>query len=266
MPSPFPGMDPYLEGSQWTSVHAELAGAIARQLTPRLAPRYVARAQKRFVVLTPDIDDGVTVTTSSIYPDGAVQETSVSGGPPTGTGVAVLDAPLKLMTVMPESVPVISIEIRDTAEQRLVTAIEILSPTNKRGDGRDEYLEKRQKILLSTAHLLEIDLLRTGQRVPMREPLPAYPYFVLLSRTDKRPVTEVWPIRLQDALPSAVPVPLRPGDADVPLDLQAAFTEVYDDLRFDLTADYTQAPEVPLDADQSAWAREHLGIPRGGKP
>lgn len=264
MPSPFPGMDPYLEGSEWTSVHAELAAEIARQLTPRLAPRYVARAQKRFVVVRPETEEGVAVTATALYPDDAVAEAlpgprGISHGGPA-VGAAVLSVPLEMVTVMPESVPLVSVEIRDTAERRLVTAIEILSPTNKRGDGREEYLEKRQRLLLSTAHLLEIDLLREGHRVPMRQPLPDFPYFVLLSRADRRPLTHVWPIALDQPLPT-VPVPLRSGDADVPLDLQLVFTRVYDMLRFDLTADYTRPPEVPLRPQQAAWAQEQLGIP-----
>jgi hypothetical protein len=264
MPSPFPGMDPYLEGSEWTSFHAELAAEIARQLTPLLAPRYVARAQKRFVVVRPETEEGVAVTATALYPDDAIADADPRGVTMRGgssAASAVLPAPLELLTVMPESVPLVSVEIQDAAERRLVTAIEILSPTNKRGDGREEYLEKRQRLLLSTAHLLEIDLQREGQRVPMRQPLPGHPYFVLLSRSDRRPLTHVWPIALDQPLPP-VPVPLRAGDADVTLNLQQALTSVYDMLRFDLTADYTRPPEVSLRPQQAAWAREHLGIPR----
>src|SRR4029453_5934831 len=101
----------------------------------------------------------------------------------------------------------------ETGNRQLVTAIEILSPTNKRAEGRMEYLVKRRRILLSTAHLLEIDLLRQGQRLPMHDPLPPAEYFVLLSRAENRPITEVWPLALRDPLPT-VPVPLLPGDSD----------------------------------------------------
>ena len=96
-------------------------------------------------------------------------------------------APLELATIIPSPIPHVTVEIRDTANRQLVTAIEVLSPINKRGDGRAEYLAKRRRILLSTAHLLEIDLLRQGQRVPMQQPLPRSPYFIFLSRGEKEP-------------------------------------------------------------------------------
>ncbi|HEX8204077.1 MAG TPA: DUF4058 family protein [Isosphaeraceae bacterium] len=252
MPSPFPGMDPYLEGSSWMNVHAQLSAEIARQLAPRLRPRYLALMTERFVLEMPE---DLSVTTSSLSPDVGV----VGAGPAVhgrGDG-AIATAPLRLATVMPEAIPHLSVEIRDRANRRLVTAIEVLSSTNKRGEGRDEYLAKRRRLLLSTAHLLEIDLLREGQRVPMQTPLPSAPYFVFLSRAESRPMTEVWPIPLEAPLP-VVPVPLLPGDPDVPLDLQLALTTLYDLLGYDLAVDYTRPPEVPLRPEAVAWVEDRL--------
>ena len=231
---------------------AQLSVEIARQLTPKLRPRYFALTTERFVMAMPE---SVAVATASFYPDVGVGESeaaSFGGGQP-----AVATAPLRLATAMPEAVPHVTIEIRDTANRQLVTAIEVLSPTNKRGDGREEYLSKRQRLLLSTAHLMEIDLLRTGQRVPMQQRLPPASYFVLVSRVNDRPVTEVWPIALDQVLP-VVPVPLLPGDADVPLDLQQALTNVYDLAGYDLAVDYSKPPEVPLRTLETAWVEERL--------
>jgi hypothetical protein len=252
MPSPFPGMDPYLEGSSWMNVHAQLSAEIARQLAPKLRPRYRALMTERFVLEMPE---GVSVSTASLSADVGV----VEAGPPAfgGGEGGIATAPLRLATVMPEAVPHLSVEIRDRANRQLVTAIEVLSPTNKRGEGRDEYLTKRRRLLLSTAHLLEIDLLREGQRVPMQKPLPPAPYFVLLSRAESRPITEVWPIPLDTPLP-VVPVPLLPGDPDVPLDLQLALATLYDLLGYDLAVDYTRPPEVPLRPEAAAWVEERL--------
>jgi hypothetical protein len=245
-------MDPYLEGSHWTGVHAQLCAEIARQLTPRIVPKYIALTNERFVL---EVPEAVSITTRSSYPDVGLAPLTKSSHFADSGAVAV--APLHLATVMPEAVPHLTVEIRDTANRQLVTAIEVLSPTNKRAEGRQEYLAKRQRILLSTAHLIEIDLLREGQRVPMQQSLPSVPYFVFLSRCEQRPVIDVYPLALDQRLPT-VPVPLLLGDTDVALDLQQAFTAIYDALRYDLLVDYGQPPEVSLSSETSAWIEERL--------
>ncbi len=253
MPSPFPGMDPYLEGSEWSSVHHDLSSEIARQLAPRISPKYIVRSVRRFVIET---HDAVSITTRDISPDvGVLEEEPQAAGQPTAT--ATLQAPLRLPTVIPVQVPQVTVEIRDVAQRHLVTAIEVLSMSNKQGDGYREYLDKRGRLLHSTAHLLELDLLRSGKRIPMEAPLPGTPYFIFLSRAGQRPMLDVWPIALAMRLP-VVPVPLLPGDADVLLDVQAALESVYDTLRYDLSLDYTRPPDVPLQGSDAAWAAEHL--------
>jgi hypothetical protein len=172
-------MDPYLEGSLWTTFHHSLAAEMVRELAPRLRPRYLVLPEERLVV---DLTDAISITTADTYPDVGVIESEIRE--PEAPYDAAAAVPLRLATVVPEPVPHVSVQIRDVAERRLVTAIEILSPTNKRGEGRAEYVARRQRLLRSTAHLLEIDLLRKGRRVPMRDPLPDEPYFVLLSRAE----------------------------------------------------------------------------------
>jgi hypothetical protein len=207
-------MDPYLEGSLWTSVHTQLSVEIARQLSPLLAPKYVARTPKRFFIETGEDEDDV-------------------------------------------SVGIVTIEIRDVKYRQLVTAIEVFSPSNKSGDDRDEYLEWRQRFLLDTAHLIEIDLLREGQRVPMRESLPNAPYLVFLSRASRRPVMDVWPIQLRERLPF-IPVPLLDGDVDIGLDLQEAFNTVYEQFNYHLDAGYLRPPHVALSVTDMEWAQNRV--------
>lgn len=264
MPSPFPGMDPYLEGSLWTGMHAGLCMEIVRQLSPRLLPRYVVRTNERLIVTFPEFDDAVAISTTSIYPDAFVAATgSHDQSPADGGASAVSSAPLQMMTVIPQPVRQVSVEIHDVGAQRLITAIEILSPANKRGESRDEYLAERQRILLSTAHLVEIDLLRSGKRAPMQKALPADPYFIILSRAEKRPMSEVWPIKFNQALP-ILPIPLLPDDNDARLDLQAAFSSVYDLFGYAFTIDYGRSPEPPLAASDAAWANARIRTWREG--
>ena len=217
MPSPFPGMDPYLETPErWRNVHHNLATEIQAQLAPLLRPRYYVDQEPRFVL-------ELLITT---------------------------DLPERLNTVV----------IRTVAGDELVTAIEILSATNKRPGHAAyvTYLRKRQAILESTAHLLELDLLRAGERLPLAEPLPEAPYFAILSRSERRPVAEVWPLRLQEPIP-VLPVPLLPPDTDLPLDLGRALAVIYDRSGYDLRIDYTQPPPLPpLSAEETAWLDKHL--------
>ena len=251
MANPFPGMDPYLEGDLWTTVHTDLCAEIARQLAPKLRPKYVALSTRRVVLAPPDESEGVT---GQRFPDVGVLSSLAPGSSPAA---AVASAPLILPASLPEPIPHVSVEIRDVAERRLVTCIEVLSPTNKRGPGREEYAAKRFQILSGTAHLVEIDFRRVGTRFPTAEPLPAVPYFVFVSRTARRHEVEVWPIPLEQPLPT-VPIPLLPGDAPVPLDLQQALGVVYDIIGYGELLNYTQPPPGPLTPAEATWVEEQL--------
>ncbi len=252
MPSPFPGMDPYLEAPDCQSVHTHLSVEIARYLAPRLRPKYFVRSEKNYILAAMD-DETSQALMARHLPDVSVVQ--ISDNPLPQSSVALMEAPLHLSVEIPEEEPHITVEIRDVAERQLVTSIEILSLTNKIGDGRGDYLTRRAHVLKSPVHLLEIDLLRRGQRVPMTEPLPQADYFVILSRAQARPVADVWPISVRGSLPT-VPVPLLPGDQDVSLDLQAVLNSMYDAFAFDLEFDYGKPPWIPLKTDDAAWAAQ----------
>ena len=253
MPSPFPGMDPYLEGSLWMSVHTQLSVEIARQLTPKLRPKYLVLTPERFVYEMPE---EVAITTLTTYPDVGVVPTGRSD---TGVRPAALAPPpsLRLATDLPEAVLHISIEIRDMAQRKPVTAIEVLSPTNKRGDGRREYAWQAFEDPAEHGAPRRDRPPAPGERVPARGPLPSAPYFVFVSRIESRPIMDIWSIPIDQPLPP-VPVPLRAPDPPVMLDLQQAFSTVYDLGGYDLAVDYPHPPEVPLPPELAAWADERL--------
>lgn len=253
MPSPFPGMDPYIEKpSIWQDFHNNLATEIQRQLAPQLRPRY-------FVRLTP------RATYDSIElarPRSALPDVGVIQNRPVREAVAaygtVLEAPFENRVEIEVEVEQQSLEIRDS-DSELVTAIELLSPVNKRRghEAYGAYIDKRRGILRRDVHLLEIDLLRAGERVPLLDPLPEAPYFIFLSRVSNRPAIGVWAIQLQDKLPT-IPVPLRKPDADAVLDLQRALETIYDLSSYDQSINYADAPPPPLSPDNQIWLDEYL--------
>jgi hypothetical protein len=251
MSNSFPGMDPYLEGDLWTTVHTDLCAEIARQLAPKLRPKYVALSTRRVVLAPPDDDEG---SDRHRFPDVGILSSHSPGNSPTAS---VASAPLILPASFPEPIPHVSVEIRDVAERRLVTCIEVLSPTNKRGPGREEYASKRFQILSGTAHLVEIDLLRVGTRFPTAQPLPAVSYFVFISLAGRRHEVEVWPVALEQPLP-VVQVPLLPDDSTVDLNVQQALAVVYDIIGYDELVDYTKPPPGPLTPAEAAWVDEQL--------
>lgn len=259
MTSPFPGMDPYLEGEMWQEFHDTLANAIRTQLMPALQPKYVALLAKRYVMDRPVMGIlGLEPGERAFYPDVHVVQAEQPARAGSGSPLAVAEPSAVVYSVLDEEVPVLSVEIRDIANRRLVTVIEILSPVNKRGEGGREYLERRQHLLRTQTHLLEIDLLRQGGRIPVEGYVPPAPYYVYLSRFQQRPRTELWAIPLRDPLPS-VPVPLLPPDPDVTLDLQAAVDACFELVGYERLLDYQHPPPLPpFAAEDAAWIVERL--------
>ncbi len=258
MTSPFPGMDPYLEGEMWQEFHETFANAIRAALIAQLRPKYVALLAKRYVLDQPGLGI-VQPTERVVYPDVHVVRPlqSLSTAMPLAGGVAVMEPTVEVPSPVSEEIPVLSIEVRDVAERRLVTLIEILSPVNKRGRGARDYADRRLELMQTATHILEIDLLTQGQRIQLLGQLPPSPYYVFLSRIQRRPYTQVYAIALQDPLPR-IPVPLLPPDPDVVLDLQAAIDSCFDLVGYEQLLDYQADPPAGLNDEEQAWAIANL--------
>lgn len=257
MPTPFPGMDPYLEApGLWPDVHDELISSIRNQLNQRLPEHYHARTRER-VYITDETDPG----RQFLIPDVHVR---VVGPPQVGvspTAIAVAAEPLTVTTVIEEEIQELLIEIVDLEDDSVVTVIEVLSPSNKlpAAHGHDSYHVKRRQVMRSPANLVEIDLLRAGQRVPIVEKLPPCDYLVHVSRAWSRPQGTVWPILLPQPLPSNVAIPLRESEADTALDLQSALHETCQRGRYERAIDYRHdPPPPPLTDDQRACLNDVL--------
>jgi len=258
MPSPFPGIDPYLEGDMWQEFHETLASAMRAQLMPLLEPRYVALLAKHYILTRPTLGI-VDLPPRMVYSD--VHVVAPPATPPAtrhdGAPIAVTEPAVELPSFC-EEVPQLSIEIRDVAQRLLVTVIEILSPVNKRSEGARAYDARRTELLSTRTHLLEIDLLRRGTRIQLDGDPPSAPYYIYLSRWQRRPLTQVWPLPLRLPLP-AVPVPLLPPDPDVPLDMQAAVQACFNLVGYERLLDYTNPPPLPeCTTEDAAWVDEVL--------
>jgi len=258
MPSPFPGMDPYLENPVlWPGLHLGLIADLQSALNRLIRPKYLARVEERFYV-SDENDPGRSV----LVPDLRVisGETSNWMHRPQGAASSITGTiePLEVTTFIEEDIHEARIEVLDSENRGVVTVIEILSPTNKlQGSrGQESYLKKRSEVMHSSSHLLEIDLLRAGNRIFVREHLPPHEYLAHVSRAtiSYRRRGTVWPIPITKRLP-VIPIPLREGDADVEVDLQLIFEASYDRGAYDADLDYIRDPVPALTAEQAAWAK-----------
>jgi hypothetical protein len=264
MKSPFPGMDPYIEAcGLWEDFHSHLIEQIAERLADVAPERYLVRTGERsYVVML----EGQGTTHRPILPDvGVTVRTSGKKPGRKSGGTAVADAPgdfapITMRAFVEEAHREAFVEIREAApKQRLVTCIEVLSPTNKRpgSAGWELYQRKRQSLLLGGVHLLEIDLLRGGQRMPMLDPWPTTPYTVLLARAHKPDACRVWPISMQHRLPP-IAVPLAKPDADLALDLQSMVDSIYRRYRYASSIDYGKPLTPSLGPKEATWFQKRL--------
>lgn len=240
---PFPGMNPYLENPElWSEVHSRLIVAIADDLTDHLSEKYRVAIEKR--TYFSGGDDSLLVG----IPDVLVVSKSPEQSQPATATLPV--EPITVTVPMAEEVQERYLEIREVATGSVITTIEILSPKNKRsGEGRQSYNRKRHQVLASLTHLVEIDLLRGGQPLPILESARS-DYRILVSRSDRRPSAQLYAFSVRQRIPQFI-VPLAAGDEEPVLDLQSIVERVYERGRYYLAIDYTQ-PALPLLSEQDA--------------
>jgi hypothetical protein len=264
MPSPFPGMDPFLEHPEiFPDFHDAFIANLRASVQAQLPPPYIATLGRRA---------WIEVSERFVGPDVQVSRgRSVPGESESALPVAVVARPRTepLVIHVPHDErrePFVEIYLGRGSDRRLVTSIEMLSLTNKtRGEhGRDLYLCKQQEILGSKVHLLEIDLLRAGEHttaVPQHRLARAageFDYHVSIHHFDNLEHYFVYPIRLDESLPN-IAVPLLPSDPSVPLDLQAVFQRTYDEGPYHREIRYREdTPTPPLRETQRPWLERLL--------
>ncbi len=252
MPSPFPGMNPYLEHPDlWSEVHSRLIVAIANAILPQLSLNYRVAIEKRIYLSIsnelagiPDVtiisrQSPTTLTTTNQY---------------NSTSLLNHLEPTLVKLPIPETVKEGYLEIREGLAGKVITVIEILSPANKRsGPGRDEYEKKRNKVLQQQTNLVEIDLLRGGKPMPLLGVKAKSDYRILVCQGEELPHGRLYAFTIRQPIP-IFPVPLKLGETQPEVNLQELLQEIYEQARFDLAIDYLLEPVPPLSSKDREWA------------
>jgi hypothetical protein len=245
--SPFPGMDPFLENAAyWLDFHSRFVNCWCEAIADALPPNYEASLGDRVYLVEHDPE-----ARKLGYPDVAVThgEKIIASAPAPAGGLATLE-PVTIPLLILEGPHESYIEILHQPDRSLVTVLELLSPTNKEHPGRTEYLAKRMALLHQNVHLVELDLLLAGHRLPTQKAPPLADYYYFLSRGDQRPDSHVFFWNLREALPT-LPVPLREPDPDIFVDLGAVFRTAYERGRFSRRINYQlPAPGALRDEDR----------------
>lgn len=259
MPNSFPGMNPYLENPQfWRPVHARLIAALDEAIREQLPPAFFTTMEERVYLSLQE----------SAYPDVLVLHTQEHSAPnlPSQAATLIADEPLTIVATQ-EEITETYLEIRLPGKpERVVAAIEVLSPKNKSREsrGRDVYVAKQKQILDSDTHLIEIDLLREGaytlaapyEEVALHHPTPWH-YGVCLHRAQAGQIYQIWLSTVQTRQP-IFPIPLTPDVPELVVDLNRVVAQVYDDGRFDSRIDYRLEPLPPLAPPDAHWANTLL--------
>ena len=253
MLSPFPGMNPYLENPElWPEVHSRLIVALADALNPQLIPKYRAAIDRRVYAL-----EGSEALLMGI-PGVTVGRRSPSD---RKSNVAVMtppDSPVKVQVLMALEIRESYLQVKEVSTGEVVTAVEVRSPTNKRtGKGRNAYEEKRRDVLSSRTHLIEIDLLRSGQPMALIAGDVESHYRVLVSRSEQRPQADLYAFNLENEIPLFA-MPLKDGDQEPTIDLHVLLNQVYDRAGYEVVIDYASEPEPAVQGNTVDWMESSL--------
>lgn len=247
MPSPFPGMNPYLEQPDtWEDFHQSLMTEMRNQIVASVGAGYVVKLEAHIYLHELSAEERRFAGKADIG-------VSDQGRPSSaGSGSAIMEAPVHVHLPVVEQERSSYIEIRDREARTLITVIEMLSPTNKfSGPDREAYIAKRRNLLNGPVNFVELDLSRGGPRMPIPE-LPDCAYYVLVRRVVDWPIAGLWPIQLRERLPR-VHIPLRAPDEDVAIDLQEIVHAVYDKAGY-ANYIYSGKPTPALSRDEEQWA------------
>jgi hypothetical protein len=251
MSSPFPGFDPFLEAQgYWREFHTSFLIWMQYALAERIPDAYETRIEERLSLVYEE-----DVPYRDIQPDALILWSSHPSQPGSASSATAILEPVRvgLPRHRVEEVVEKRIAIRRFPDRELVTAIELLSPSNKQLPGNALYDTKRLELIHQKIHLVELDLLIAGQRLPMEDELPKGHYYAFVSRAERRFQSDAYAWTIRDPLPT-IPVPLKAPDPDILLELAPIFATVYERARLGRSIDYAAPLRLPLSQEDRAWA------------
>ncbi len=248
MASPFPGVDPYLEArGRWPDFHSRLITYCCDVLNDRLPETYVAQIDERIRLVESPEDSGRV-----LLPDVAIAQSVPPRSNGSTTGAVVLE-PVTVEALDLEEVRDTRVEILALPDRRLITILEVLSPANKVEPGFSDYRSKRVEVLRQSIHLVELDLLLSGRRLPTRGSLPPGHFYAFITKADRRESHQVYAWSIRQPLP-IIPIPLKAPDSDLALDLAELFSIAFERGRYLRLIDYKASLSLPLSDDDRLWA------------
>jgi hypothetical protein len=249
----FPGIDPYVEAQgYWPDFRVRFITYWRDALADRLPDAYEVRMDERV-----NLVDLATDRVKRVEPDLAIaHEESSSRRAPAHSGVATLE-PVTIPLVIEEEQRETYVEILHRPDRTLVAVLELLSLTTKQEPGRRLYLTRRNALLHQNIHLVELDFLLGGQRLPLEKPNPPGRFFILIARAELRPDCQVYRWSVQDPLP-AIPIPLVKPDPDLIIDLAAVYSTAFERGRYSRSIDYGAALSANLTEVEGNWIQERV--------
>lgn len=250
--NPFPGMNPYLESRRlWPEVHNNIIHEMFRFLRRNLPFRYTVIMDERVGIGN---DPSKDPPARYAEPDLSIRRSGMRE-----RAIVPYQTEGRVAAKLPWTDEAarewyVTIGERSREDHDPIAIVELLSLSNKltAGHGRSQYLEKRERIIASGTHLVEIDLTRVGRPMPVEGYDGDAPYRHLISRWQTRPDVDLYPFRLQTPIPD-VPVPLLEGDNDAVVPLGSLLHDMYEQDYYSNYADYSEDPEGPLSEDDREW-------------
>jgi hypothetical protein len=261
MPSPFPGIDPYLESQgHWLDFHARFVPVFADAVNEQLPEGYLARIDERMTLVELPHEDQARLIrpdVSVVWGDSSQEPGPTQSTRPSSSSAVTLE-PVTIPMMLLEVESEIYLEILHLPDQKVVTIVELLSPSKKVGAGRRDYLAKRHALMVPEVHLVELDFLIAGHRLPTERPLPPGDYYTLVARRERWPDCDVFTWTIQNRLP-IIPIPLLAPDPDIEVDLGPPFATVYKRGRYARLIRYDAPLELPLSPASRTWAEKLAG-------